>query len=141
MIKQNGYLENLLCRGLFEACTHPPQVITFFHLSDYFNSFPKLIQSNSVPIQMYVPSELDWVSFGKLTGFQGSPFCVWRWGPGRKRVLVVRLCVSKYVGEWDLNGSQGCGSGCIGVGGVGWVCVCVRVCVWVGGWVSFGQVA
>ena len=31
-------------------------------------------QSSLLPIQMHGQSELDWVSFGKLKGFQGSHF-------------------------------------------------------------------
>ena len=50
---------------------------------------------------MHVQSELDWVRFGKLTGFQSSHFVCGEEG----EMLVVGVCVSKYVGvlvmvEW-----------------------------------------
>ena len=68
MIKENGYFENLLV-------------------------FQKLTQSSLFPIQIHGQSKLDWVSFGKLTGFQDSHFvCGVKGGK-----LVIGVCVSKYL--------------------------------------------
>ena len=74
---------------------------------------------------MGVKSKLDWVSFGKLTCFQGSHFVL----GGEGGMLMVGVCVSMYVGvlmrfKWQS----------LGMGWVYWVEV--GVCFGVGRWVS-----
>ena len=84
-------------------------------------SFPKLSQSSLSFFLFKYMDMLNWtdrVSFGKLTGFQGSHFVYL----GEGGILVVGVCVRKYVGvimrfEWY---SLGVRVGCVGVG---WVCV------------------
>ena len=97
---------------------------------DILKTYPKLTQSNFMPIQMYVRSELDCARCGKLRGFQGSHFVCGDEGG----MLVVGVCMGKYVRvfNWCLMMVTGCGL-------VYWDRVGVSGDV--GGWVSSGQVA